>query len=68
MCPVKQCVISLKLFCLSRILVISGEIWILNFIEMILFFSHKESCQIKICLVFFFLFVIVGITIEIVSN
>ena len=38
-CPVKQCLIWFNLRCLSRILVISWEIRILNFIEIVSYFS-----------------------------
>ena len=41
-CPMKQCLIWLKLCCVSKILAISWEIRILNFIEIISCFSIKE--------------------------
>ena len=42
-CPVKQCLIWFKLLCLSRILAIRWEMRILNFIEIVQYFSIKES-------------------------
>ena len=55
--------------CLSKILARSSEIWILNFIEIVQYFSIMESVvKSKFAPAFFVLFVFFGITIEIVSN
>ena len=66
--PVKQYLFWFKLCCLSRLLVINWEIWILNFIEIVYIFELRNLDQIEICLSFFVLVVFYGITIEIVSN
>ena len=42
-CPVKQCLIWIKVYCFSRILAINWEIWVLNFIETDQYFSSKKS-------------------------
>ena len=42
LCPVKQCLISFKLHCLSNILAISWEIRILNFVKIVFFFQFRN--------------------------
>ena len=55
LCPVKQCLIWFKLRCLSRILLISWKIRILNFKfeNSLISFNWGICCQIKICTAFF---------------
>ena len=43
MCPAKHCLYCFKRRCLSMVLATSWEIRILNFIEMVYYFSIKES-------------------------
>ena len=50
----KWCLIWFKLCCLNRVLVMSWEIRILDFVK-IVFFDSGIYCQIKICHGFFFL-------------
>ena len=54
LCPVKQCLIWLKLRCFSKILAIGWKIQILNVIKISLIFLNLGiCCQIKNCPGFF---------------
>ena len=64
-----SCLVYFKLCCLGRILSISWEIRILNFIKIVQYFSIEESVvRSKFVPDFFAFFVFFGIPIEIVSN
>ena len=56
-CPIKHCLIWFKRRCLRLILAISWEVRILNFLDVVYYFSSKESVVRSKCVSFsFFLF------------
>ena len=55
-CPIKHCLIWFKRRCLRLILAISWEVRILNFLDVVYYFSSKESVVRSKCVSFSFFF------------